>query len=401
MSDNQKVVDQFNTELKTLREFAEKGVNENLGAIKSLTESLSKHGEKIETAVKAAAAVEQVNKTNEKRIDELEAELKRGNFDGESKKEEEAKNEIKALGKLMAHGEHSFLKMEEAKYMRTDSQVDGGYLAPRVLQNKIIANLVEISPIRQIADVISIRGKSIELPKLTTEPTAYWVGEGATIDAEAAAKFGLEEIKAEKMGAFIDITLEMIEDGIVDLGAYLAGRVSLALGKLEGAGYVNGNSIKKPEGFMFNSSVGQYASGKADGLTGDCFLGIQGEFKEGYNLTAVMNRKTFYQHCLTLKGGDGQYLLATGINDKAKMSIAGLPVVIAQDMPDVGAGLFPVAVGDFREGYQIVDNSIIGIIEDNVTQALSGKKRWIFFKRTGGQVKKAEAIKKIKVATSL
>ena len=398
---SKELVDQFNSELKTLRDYAEKGVGENQTAIKNLTESLSSASAKMETAIAEKKAVDDALKASEKRIDELEANLKRGAFDGKAEEKEAAEKELKAFEKLLTMGEKSFSGRDEAKTLRTDSQIDGGYLAPRVLSSKIIEKIVEVSPIRSIANVIRIKGKSIELPTLTTEPTSYWVGEADQIDAAAGAKFGLEELKAEKMGTFEDITLEMIADGIIDVPSYLAKRVGLSQAKLEGAAYVNGDGVKKAEGFMFNSLIGSYASGKADGFTGDTFLGVQGEFKDGYDLKFVMNRKTFFQHCLTLKGGDGQYLLAGGLNTKGAKILAGLDVVFAADMPDVGAGLYPVAVGDFSMGYQIVDNDIITVVEDNSSQMRNGKRRWYFFKRTGGQVVLPEAIKKIKVATSL
>ena len=76
----------------------------------------------------------------------------------------------------------------------------------------------------------------------------------------------------------------------------------------------------------------------------------------------------------------------------------GFPVVEAEDMPDIGAGTTPVAFGDFRRGYLIVDRAGINIIRD----PYSAKPYVLFYttKRVGGGVADFDAIKLLKFAVS-
>ena len=66
-------------------------------------------------------------------------------------------------------------------------------------------------------------------------------------------------------------------------------------------------------------------------------------------------------------------------------------------MPDVGANAFPLAFGDFRRGYLIVDRMGIRVLRD----PYSAKPYVEFYttKRVGGGVQNFEAIKLLKIST--
>ena len=105
----------------------------------------------------------------------------------------------------------------------------------------------------------------------------------------------------------------------------------------------------------------------------------------------MMNRSTIGQ-IRRLKDGDGEYLWAPGLAGGVPNTINGAPYVEAADMPDVGASAKPVAFGDFRRGYVIVDRIAMEMLRDPYTQATSGAVRMIFRRRVGGQVVLPEAI---------
>jgi len=72
--------------------------------------------------------------------------------------------------------------------------------------------------------------------------------------------------------------------------------------------------------------------------------------------------------------------------------------VEATDMADVAANAYPVAFGDFRRGYMIVDRIALAVLRDPFTQATTGNVRYVARRRVGGQVILAEAIVKQKVS---
>jgi HK97 family phage major capsid protein len=77
-------------------------------------------------------------------------------------------------------------------------------------------------------------------------------------------------------------------------------------------------------------------------------------------------------------------------------TLLGYEIAEMNDMQDnLVAGNLPLAFGDFKAGYQIVDRVGIRVIRDVYTQ-----KPYVEFyttKRTGGAVKNFEAIKLLKI----
>ena len=69
------------------------------------------------------------------------------------------------------------------------------------------------------------------------------------------------------------------------------------------------------------------------------------------------------------------------------------PYVVCPDMPSIGAGLYPVAYGDFRRGYLIVDRLVIEMMSDPYTSKGTGMVEFSARKRVGGQVVQADALK--------
>ncbi len=68
-----------------------------------------------------------------------------------------------------------------------------------------------------------------------------------------------------------------------------------------------------------------------------------------------------------LKDGNGQYLWQPSIASGVPPTLLGYDVVIAEDMADIGAGNEPVAFGDFRQAYTIVDRIGVRVLRDPYT----------------------------------
>ena len=78
--------------------------------------------------------------------------------------------------------------------------------------------------------------------------------------------------------------------------------------------------------------------------------------------------------------------------------LLGRPIVIMDDMPDIGSDSFSIAFGDFGEGYRIVDRLGVSVLRDPYTNKPFVK----FFtrKRVGGDVVNFDAIKLLKFGVS-
>lgn len=375
--------------LEALRKGVSKEMEEKIHSLLDAQEE--KNQAKIKELSEKAAKTEEL----EEKMNSLEADFKRG-IGGEEKAAKT--QELKGFEVLLKKGLVNTRGSEEFKYLRSDNNEDGGYLAPYEYMNEIIKKITEISPVRQVSRVISTSSKEVRIQKRTGLVSGGWVGEGLAA-SQSNSTYGNEVLRAEKMMVYTDITLEILRDSVFDMRREITADVAEDFAKLEGAAFVNGNAVSKPEGLLTNADVGFVVSGAAAGLTADALYEIQGEIPTGYNLTWMFNRKTLHKHIRTLKDGSGEYLFQPNLG-AADMpnTVAGLPYVLANDMPDVAANTFPIILGDYRKAYYIVDNQNIEFLEDPYTQATSGKRRFIVFKRTGGQVVLAEALKKLKIS---
>src|SRR6185369_5808847 len=130
----------------------------------------------------------------------------------------------------------------------------------------------------------------------------------------------------------------------------------------------------------------------------DALIDLTYALKRGYrqNATFLMNDLTQGQ-VRKFKDQNGQYLWQPPAQVGQPALLLGKPVETDDFMPDIGADQFPVAFGDFRRGYQIVDRAGVAVIRDNVT--MPGFVKFLTTKRTGGGVQNFEAIKVLKCST--
>ena len=290
----------------------------------------------------------------------------------------------------------------ERKALTVSNDSTGGYLAPPEYVRELIKTVTEISPIRSIARVRNTGARSIQVPKRTGQFSAQWVSESGTRSETTGYQVGLEEIPAHEHYALVDISEQDLEDTVFDLEAEMQSEFSEQFAKAEGAAFVSGDSVGKPEGFMSNSSVSEVNSGSASAITADSLISLVHNIKSEYgrNGVFVFNRSTLAE-IRKLKDTAGQYVFQAGMSLQggATASILGYNYVEASDMPSIASNAFPVAFGDFRRAYMIVDRVALAVLRDPFTQATTGNVRYIARRRVGGQVIQPEAIVKQKIST--
>jgi HK97 family phage major capsid protein len=281
----------------------------------------------------------------------------------------------------------------EMKSLSLSPDTLGGYLAPTEYVREIIKGVVEVTPFRAVARTRQTTQKAIQLPKRTGTFSAQWVQEQGTRSETTGLTYGMDEIPTHEMYALVDITNQMLEDAAFNMEAEVRAEATEQFAKAEGAAFLSGSGVGRPFGFLNNASIATVNSGAAAALTADGLLSVYYGIKTDYARAALwmMNRSTIGQ-IRRLKDGDGEYLWAPGLAGGVPNTINGAPYVEAADMPDVGASAKPVAFGDFRRGYVIVDRIAMEMLRDPYTQATSGAVRMIFRRRVGGQVVLPEAI---------
>ena len=361
---------------------------EKLSKLEAKLDSYEEMNQKLTIAEQNAEQIkEQVSK--------IETMVTRPDSGFESKQVDEYLN---AFDKYCRKGVDGLDSMEK-KALTVSNDTTGGYLAPPEYVRELLKTITEISPIRSIARVRTTGQRSIQIPKRDGQFAAQWVSESGTRSETTGYTVGLEELPAHEMYALVDISEQDLEDTVFDLEAEMQSEFAEQFAKAEGTAFVSGNSVGKPHGFMDASGVGSVDSGNATAVTADGLISLVHNIKSDYtrNGSFVFNRATLAS-IRKLKDTAGQYVFQTGMMLGGNMvnTILGHPYVEATDMPSEGADTFPVAFGDFRRAYMIVDRVNLAVLRDPFTQATTGNVRYIARKRVGGQVVQAEAINKLK-----
>lgn len=291
---------------------------------------------------------------------------------------------------------------KEMKALNVSSDTAGGYLAPMEYVREIIKGVTEVSPARSIVRVRQTANKSIQIPKRTGQFAARRVGENETKTETTGLAYGLEELTAPEMYALIDISNQMLEDSAFDMEAEIRMEATEQFAVKEGAEVVSGTGVGQCEGFLTNADVANTVSGTAatiadvDGQANG-LMTLFHALKTAYTRNAnwALNRVTLGS-VRKLKDSQKQYIWMPGLANGVPNTILGAPYVEMPDMPNEAAGAFPIAFGDFRRAYTLVDRIAMEMLRDPYTQATSGNIRFIFRRRVGGQVTLAEAIRKLK-----
>ncbi|MCF6766168.1 phage major capsid protein [Thiotrichales bacterium 19S3-7] len=136
---------------------------------------------------------------------------------------------------------------------------EGGNLVPTTLQsNSFVDMLRNRSVVIPLAQRMSGLKGNIKIPKQTAGSQVYWVNEGEEVD-EGHIGTGLIELSPKTLGAFLDITEEMMINASPDAETIVRNDLvaQMALGIDTAALYGQGGNSKQPLG-LFNAGVPVY-----------------------------------------------------------------------------------------------------------------------------------------------
>lgn len=319
-----------------------------------------------------------------------------------------------AFDRFFRRGADNGLRELEVKAaLRTGSDPDGGYVVPEQVEMTINELLRTVSTVRSLASVLTISSDKYKKLFNMQGAGSGWVGEvqarpETNTPALSELEFPVFEIYANPAAA-----QGLLDDGAVDIGTWLANEVESVFADQEGDAFVNGTGVLKPRGILKYTTVANssYAWGKlgyiasgaaADFATSDPadrLIDLVHALRAGYRQGArwLMNDLTIGK-IRKIKDGTGNYIWQPSLTADAPSTLLGYGVSTDDNMPDVGAGAFAIAFGDFRRGYLIVDRQGIRVLRDPFTN-----KPYVHFyttKRVGGGVQNFEAIKLMKIAAS-
>lgn len=381
-------------------------------------------GERKELEAKADARFAEVQKS----LEEVNVKLGRITVAGagESKKDSEHKsafvNYIRNPRDQKAIAALQDAELKAVYTTGTGGSAAGGYAVPEEISRAIITQLTNLSPMRQVANVVTASSPDYKILVDTLGTGTSWAGENGTRSETNTPQLGEVAPTFGTLYAYPKASEESLNDMFFDVAGWLTNSVSVAFAAAEGVAFTTGNGTNKPTGLMAATkstsddaslafgSVQYIPTGAAAGFPAlsvtspvaypaDKLVDLVHKLKAGYRANArwMMNKSTLAV-VRKFKDVDGNYLWQPGLAAGMPSSLLGFPVIENEDVADIGANAFPLAFGDFRAAYTIVDLVGLRVTMDEVTTP--GQVKWIFRKRVGGKLVDNQAVKVIKCATT-
>jgi HK97 family phage major capsid protein len=353
----QNEVDEATGALRTaVKEMNVKGahISEIKVQLDSINEAMKKGDEENEKLMKRLAIADQHAeslKSAEERIKDLEIKAAKMSDFGMGKDMAIAE-EIKSLKDFCVSG-----RVTDKKYMRSDSDTEGGFLMQEATDSEIIKPVTEISDVRPYARVKSRSALRTNMPVRATRAVMYMEGENVS-PTQSNSTYAKRGIQLHRGVVYGYATLEALNYGEWDIESEITADQIEAKAEKEGSLFIEGTGSGQPYGLISRlvSDSRLYASGSASALTLDAVLKIPGEVKKSYNNAMyAFNNKTLY-NIRTLADADGALgwqpgNLAAGVPNQ----LNGRNYAIFEDMDDVDTNTYPVFYGDVRRAYTICD----------------------------------------------
>jgi HK97 family phage major capsid protein len=231
-----------------------------------------------------------------------------------------------------------------------------------------------------------------------------WVGETGTRSEtntptlrERAPTFG-------EIYAYPQVTEWALDDIFFNVADWLAEEVAQEFAQEEGLAVISGNGTSKPTG-LINTAPVTTADFASPERSANAFQLVQSDLTPGgvgivadalidlyFTLnSAYRSRSTWVMNSLTaaavrkLKDSQGQYLWQQGLIAGQRDLLLGRPIEIWEQMPNIGANNFPVAIGDWQRAYILADRTQTRITVDaNITTP--GRVKFFVRRRVGGAV---------------
>jgi HK97 family phage major capsid protein len=413
-------------ELNDLKPLIEEG-NKKIAEIRSEVESRKSHDvvteqklAKMEADLAVQLKAEQdarlATKALENRLAEIETKANRPGATGAQQKaaEEHKAAFIEFMRKGTQGGamERLYDLQTKAADVRTTVGASGGFALPKEIADTVMKQILDISPIRSIARVVQTGTTDYHQVVNRGGLAAEWVGEVSTRTlATATPDYGDVAPAFGELSAVPEATRHSINDLFFDVEAELVRDGAERFAIAEGIAFISGTGTNQPAGFLTGTPVVTADAGRAFGVlqfraTGvaadlsanpfDQIIQLLYDLKAGYRANATYVMNSLVQARLAIvRDTQGNYIMQRSPSLGTPDSIQGRPITVAEDMPNIGAGALPIAVGDFSRGYLIADIPGMWMVRDEITKV--GWVRFPMAKRVGGRILDSNAIKLLRV----
>lgn len=387
--------------------------DEGLAAL--LNDKLSRIEVDLSAAVKAKKDIETEQQLLRERIEDLES---RKSSPGKTA-HEKAADEYKAtvFEWIRAKGQSPMHETKLHDMMRKDitvaSAAGGGYAVPEDISRQIGNLQLRFSDVRSVVKVVTVGTSDYKELIDINGATGGWVGESDSRTATNTPQLREVAPTHGELYAYPQVSEWSLDDVFFDVEGWLTESVARAFAIAEATAVISGNGTNKPTGMLNTSPVStadtaspkraaaayQFILGGDNSpaaVDADAMIDVMYALNSAYRQNArwIMNSNTIGQ-VRKLKDTTNQYLWQPSLQAGQPDLVLGKPISTWEQLSDPVGGAFPLAFGDFSQGYLLTQRTGLRITRDNVTNV--GYVRFYIRQRVGGIVLNNDAVKWLKL----
>jgi HK97 family phage major capsid protein len=296
----------------------------------------------------------------------------------------------------------------EAKRLSIGVGAEGGVAVPIEIDRAIEETLVNVSPIRAIADVVKVGTASYRKLVAVGGIASGWVSETAGRPETATPTFSEIAPPMGEIYANPAATQPMLDDAMFDVEGWLAREIATEFARAEGVAFVSGSGSGQPKGFLTYpvattadaarpfGTLQYVPSGAAGAFIGtnpadrliDLVHALRAPYRQG--AVWVMNSNSI-SVIRKFKDTTGDFIWRQGLQEGEASTLLGYPVVEVDAMPDIAANSLSIGFGQFRSAYVIAERGETAVLRDPYSN-----KPFVHFyatRRVGGALVNSEALK--------
>ncbi len=271
---------------------------------------------------------------------------------------------------------------------------EGGYLVPDEFEHTLVDALADQNVMRGLVKVIQTTSGDRKIPVVSTHGSASWLDEGKPY-VESDEAFSQVSLSAFKLGTFLKISEELLNDSAFSVETYLATEFARRIGAAEEEAFLVGDGKGKPTGLLAATGGAEAAvtTAKATDITADELIDLHYALRAPYRKNAVwLTNDSTVKAIRKLKDGNGQYLWQPALTATTPDTVLGRPVHTSVFVPEIKAGAKSVAFGDLGY-YWIADRQGRSFKRLNELFATTGQVGFLASQRLDGKLILPEAVK--------
>jgi len=245
--------------------------------------------------------------------------------------------------------------------MVTNDNAAGGFVTTDEMQRALVRLREERGVFTQYANNVPMGADTITIPRVLSDVTAYWPGEGAEITASDLS-LGEAELATKKLACLTKISSELDEDAVVDIAEMVTTSMAYAMADEVDDAAFNGDGTSNYGGFvglknaLNANAINDAASGNTGASTLDltdfeATVGKVGQYPGADYRWYVHSAVYWASMARLMDAGGGNRVQDLGAGPV--LQFLGYPVVFTQVMPSAtGASASTILCyfGDLRLG---------------------------------------------------